>query len=260
MKNGYGVSARKTLFSMLGSESRSLLTEAGFSPRALSPSSMERLEVFFRRAIRENGLSHLAWQRWLSGEFITKVHLIIRELEGRLFQEVVTREFTKRTPDIFLANPTLTTSIISPLIAEKSPYEFSIPDHLVFFKEGDRAKLAGFVEDKKSIFAAEDDRLIEQLENEWNLWLLLSKNLKVQSRFRQRVFAAIPTFPHKVNIAPVSEGQIWLTTTRNAGADYNQLLPWIREFRSSASRQSIELLAAILVKNRFLPRLEQLKN
>lgn len=255
LRSGFGTLAKRTLVNVPCAENRALLKEAGFSWTLLSSRSIEQLEVFFRRAIIENRLDDSALQEWLSGKAVLQMHKITSAIRGRLFKEIVTREFVQKNPNIFLANPNLTGSIIKPLLMGEPTGEFSTPDHLVFLREGSQATLTGFMEDKKAIFETGEDELIEQLENEWNLWLLLSRNSEIQSHFRERVLEVIPSFPYRVNIASESEGEIWLMTTKDFGANNGQLLPWVRLFQSSVSNRSIEHLAEGFIKKRFLPRL-----
>ncbi|MBI2012778.1 hypothetical protein HYS90_02515, partial [Candidatus Curtissbacteria bacterium] len=60
LQTGFGTLARKTLFDLPDAEWLTLISEAGFSAKALSPRSIEQLEVIFRHSATENRLDKSA--------------------------------------------------------------------------------------------------------------------------------------------------------------------------------------------------------
>jgi len=253
--SGWGVSARRTLVNLPEAECQVLLREAGLSWKLLSRQAINQLEMFFKREITHCGLDKFVLSKWLAGEVLPTVSKVLKAMRGRIFEEIVTREFVGQNPDFFLSNPNLTRGIVNPLLAGRSSAEFCLPDHLVFSKGGAGAILVGFMEDKKAIGFSREEELIGQLEKEWNLWNLLASDIGSQGLFRREVINRIPSFPHRVGIAPAEEGKIWLATTKETPLYPDQVLPWVEVFRSAVSSGQVDSLTDIFIRKRFLPRL-----
>lgn len=252
-KSGHPLPARKTLFDLPSGEILVLCSEAGFPHRLLSEQAVELLELSFGRTVRLSGLDRAGLEKWLRGEHAFQQDQVVKRIRGRIFEEVATREFVRSHPNYFLTNPVLTSKILKPIVESKAPGQFSLPDHLVIRKDGPMAIVVGFMEDKKYFASALE--LFAQLERQWSLWYQLTVDLNLQRQLREGILQNIPTMPPRVSVAPTLEGSIWLSMAKGVSIVGNSLPAWVKYFNSSVSGESINNLADLLIKKRFLPRL-----
>jgi len=246
---------KKTLYSNPASPSSSLIREAGLSARLLSDEAIQHAETFFKINIARFGLNQYDLENWFKGVKGPKQNRVLKRMRGRLFEEVATREFHLIHPNYFVTNPALTHHILQPIIAVLKPNEISHPDHLVFARYGPVNTLVGFMEDKKTINMQSTDKLLQQLDGEWNLWLKLSEDHDLQSKFKQELFRNIPTIAYHVRVASTQEGKIWLVTTKETAIPINQLPGWVQPTPTSISGEAINRLTESLVQNSFLPNI-----
>jgi len=115
--------------------------------------------------------------------------------------------------------------------------------------------LVGFMEDKKAINMQSADKLLQQLEGEWDLWLKLSEDYDLQSKFRQELFRNIPTTSYRIKVTSPEEGKIWLVTTKETAIPIEQLPSWVQLFPTSISGGAINQLTESLILNMFLPNI-----
>lgn len=252
--SGFGAPPKRTLLTT-PDDFLGLASKVGLPSRLLSREALEHVETFFKRTIVRSGLSEADLKDWLVGKKEPKQNRIVKRMRGRIFEEIIVRDFILANPNYFVANPALTHYILSPMIGVLKPGEISIPDHLVFAKYGVISMLVGFMEDKKALDLMYGDEILEQLENEWNLWLRLSQDYDLQARFRRETLKRIPTMPYRIRVATSTEGKIWLAVTKDRAHLASRLLSWIEPFPTSVSNEVLNRLTESLIVDRFLPRL-----
>ncbi len=231
-----------------------LMTESGFPLNLLSSHAVHMLERFFEQTISASEIGNEDIKRWYKGEQVQALRKASGQLKGKVFEEIITREFVQTNPEYFVTNPVLTSKIINPVL-NRLGSGLVLPDHLVFKKTPPRPILVGFMEDKKAIDLNSEDIIFEQLESEWALFNLIVENSDAQSQFRREMQEHIPSLPFKIEVSPIDKGLIWLATTKEAVREVGQLPNWASLFVSSVSQEAINKLSEKFISRRFLPNM-----
>ena len=171
-RHKFGKAPKNSLFSSPKGPNTAFLREAQISPRLLTDTAVDEVEKHFRILVHNFDLNTTALRKFQNGE--TDLRPIIARLRGRLFEELISRDFILANPGYFVTNVALTHRIVRPVVHATETTQVSLPDHLVFTKSSQANLLVGFMEDKKDLLADSKEKLWTQLTNQRSLWQSLA--------------------------------------------------------------------------------------
>jgi len=240
-------------------DSEPLLVEAcrlaNIPARWISQQAVYHLGQFFNNLAVKKYSEFETLERWQTDDF-NKKREILTLLWGRVFEEIVTREFKEKHPGYFIMGNRLTYKVISPLFHAGGADNFSPPDHLIFEKYKDHTRLVGFLEAKKASRVFDYTDILKQLDREYRFLLALSDNMELQTNLRRQIFNAISTFP-PFTMAKNDQMEMWLAVTKDSTVQPEGCPGWVNFFRSSVKSDAIEYLIDYLVSQKFLPQISE---